>query len=91
VREEVSHLKKPTEIPAVEPMEQLAQFIVETDYEDLPPEVVEYIKKLFLDTLGITIGGSSQKAIPEIVGLVKSWGGAKQKGWAQPGSFSRIT
>lgn len=78
MREEVSHLKKPEEIPAVEPMEELAQFIVETDYEDLPPEVVEYIKKLFLDTLGITIGGSSQKVIPEIVGLVKSWGGAEQ-------------
>jgi len=77
VRGEVSHFKKPAEIPAIEPMEELAQFVVETDYEDLPPEVVEYIKKLFLDTLGITIGGSLQKAIPEIVSLVKSWGGAE--------------
>ncbi|MCK4788517.1 MAG: MmgE/PrpD family protein [Desulfobacteraceae bacterium] len=78
MREEVNHFRKPVEIPAIEPMEQLAQFIVETDYEDLPPGVVEYIKKLFLDTLGITIGGSLQEAIPEIVGLVKSWGGAEQ-------------
>lgn len=61
-----------------EPMEQFSEFILNTHYEDLPSEVVDHIKKLFLDTLGITIGGSSQKSIPEIVDLVKSWGGAQQ-------------
>ena len=78
MKEYVSNGKNPVEIPTKEPMEEYAQFIVQTDYEDLPPEVVEHIKKLFLDTLGITIGGSLQKAIPEIVSLVKSWGGVGQ-------------
>lgn len=78
MKEYFSHVKRPAEASSTEPMETWTQFIVETDYTYLPPEVVEHIKKLFLDTLGITIGGSLQKSIPEIVSLVKSWGGAEQ-------------
>jgi 2-methylcitrate dehydratase PrpD len=61
-----------------EPMEVMTSFIVNTQYDDLPSEVVDHTKKLILDTIGITIVGSSQEAIPEIVDLVKSWGGAEQ-------------
>ena len=61
-----------------EPMEAICPFVVNTKYEDLPPVVVDHVKKLILDTIGITIAGSSQEAIPQIVDLVKSWGGAKQ-------------
>ncbi|MBW2057155.1 MAG: MmgE/PrpD family protein [Deltaproteobacteria bacterium] len=78
MRKETGNPRKSVEIPPVEPMERLAEFIVETDYGHLPPEVVEHVKKLFLDTLGITIGGSLQEAISEIVSLVKGWGGARQ-------------
>lgn len=74
----VFQIKRPIKAPSKEPMEEYAQFIVDTDFNNLPPEVVEHIKKLFLDTLGITIGGSLQKPIPEIVKLVKSWGGTRQ-------------
>jgi 2-methylcitrate dehydratase PrpD len=59
-------------------MDAISFFLVNTKYEDLPPVVVDHVKKLFLDTIGITIAGSSQEAIPQIVDLVKSWGGTKQ-------------
>lgn len=61
-----------------EPMEALSSFIANAKYEELPPEVVDHVKKLVLDTIGITIAGSSQETIPQIVDLVKSWGGVKQ-------------
>ena len=63
---------------SAEPMERWAGFIVNTGYEDLPSEVVDHVKKLFLDTLGIMVGGSSQESIPEIVRLVRGWRGRKE-------------
>ena len=78
LKELLSYFKNPPDLPSTEPMAKYAQFILDTKYEDLPPEVVDYIKKIFLDTVGIIIGGSTQKAVPEIVNLVNSWGGAEQ-------------
>jgi len=54
---------------------RLADFIVNTRYEDLPQEAVELAKHSFLDTAGIALGGSLEKA-PRIVSrLIKQWGG----------------
>lgn len=78
MREIASKVKKPVDVPEVDPMQTWAEFVVEKGYEDIPSEVIDHIKKLFLDTLGITIGGSKQLTVPEIVNLVKSWGGAEQ-------------
>jgi 2-methylcitrate dehydratase PrpD len=39
--------------------EQLARFISETRYEDIPEDVIAIAKRLILDTLGNTIGGFS--------------------------------
>lgn len=56
----------------------LCRMVAETKYKDLPSNVVDFAKKLILDTLGITIGGSSQEAIPAVVDLVKDHGGKKE-------------
>jgi 2-methylcitrate dehydratase PrpD len=52
--------------------------VVDIKYEDLPSEVVDFAKKLILDTLGVTIAGSSQEAIPAVVELAKETGGKEE-------------
>jgi len=56
----------------------LCRMVVETKYEDLPSDVADFAKKFILDTLGITIAGSSQEAIPAVVDLVKDHGGKEE-------------
>lgn len=65
-------------IPAMEgedPLERLARFVVETRFEDIDSATIEFAKRLAIDTLGVTIGGSAQEAIPELVDYVRDMGG----------------
>jgi len=54
------------------------QFIVETQFEDLPKEVVDVAKKSILDTLGVGLGGSSAKEIKELYEIIAEWGGRNE-------------
>jgi 2-methylcitrate dehydratase PrpD len=45
----------------MQPTERLAAFVVETDFETLPAEVVTAAKRAILDTLGVTVAGSVEK------------------------------
>ena len=58
-----------------EPLTTLARFVVDTRFEDLTPEVVHFAKRLAIDTLSVTIGGSAQEAMPELVDYVHEMGG----------------
>lgn len=58
-----------------EPLSELARFVVETRFEDLAPDVVAFAKRLAIDTLAVTIGGSAQEAMPELVDYVQEMGG----------------
>ncbi len=58
-----------------DPMATLCRMVVNTKYEDLPPNVVDYAKRSILDTVGIIIGGSAMEGIPVIVDFVKDKGG----------------
>ncbi len=54
----------------------LAEHAVRTDYEDLPPNMVEVTKKNILDVIAVSIAGSSVGVgCREIVELVKEGGG----------------
>jgi len=61
-----------------DPMITLCRMVEETKFEDLPRDLIDFSKKLIMDVLGITIAGSSQEAIPEIIDLVKDHGGKKE-------------
>ncbi|KAJ5769082.1 hypothetical protein N7520_003641 [Penicillium odoratum] len=61
-----------------DPMHLLCQMVVETQYEDLPPEVIDHAKCTLLDGMAVTIGGSGMEGIPAIVELVKGKGGKPQ-------------
>lgn len=59
----------------------LVKHIVCTHYENLPTEVVEATKKQVLDTLGVTVAGSTcnvTNEMSELVDLVKEWGGREE-------------
>ncbi|MEB3103622.1 MmgE/PrpD family protein [Ferviditalea candida] len=57
---------------------QLANFIVSTNYENLPKDVVEFTKLCFLDWLGSAIGGESKAPIRIIREMVLESGGHPQ-------------
>jgi 2-methylcitrate dehydratase PrpD len=61
--------------PTDDPAWELLRFSLNHNYEDTPEEIVDYAKRLILDTLGLAIGGSAAETIPELVELVKGWGG----------------
>ena len=56
----------------------LARYLCNTRYEDIPSDVVEVTKKEILDSLATGLAGSSAVGIREIVEIVKDWGGKSE-------------
>lgn len=56
----------------------LCGYVVKTNYEELPPAVIEWAKKSIIDTLACIIAGSSDTGCKEIVDLVKDWAGKEE-------------
>ena len=63
----------------MKPTEDLANFIVETKYEDLPEDVIERVKNSLLDTLACGIAGFTLEShsLKPVLEIVKALGGAK--------------
>jgi len=62
-------------------IDRLTDYLTETDYTDLPGDVVEVTRKQVLDTLGVTVAGSTCDISGEIDGLVemvRDWGGKEE-------------
>jgi 2-methylcitrate dehydratase PrpD len=56
----------------------LARFAATIDAGTLDAGVIAAVKTNILDTLSCALAGSSAKAVPEVLGLVREWGGAPQ-------------
>jgi len=56
----------------------IVEHFIETDYNDLTPEVVLATKKSILDTLGCCLAGTVAAASPELVSQVLHWGGREE-------------
>ena len=56
----------------------LARFAATIDTAKLDAGVIKAVKTNILDTLSCALAGSSAKAIDEVAGLVKEWGGVPQ-------------
>ena len=61
-----------------DPMSTLCKMVVDTKYEDLPGDVINYAKHCILDIMAVTIGGSAMEGISTVVDLVKDKGGKPQ-------------
>ncbi len=59
-------------------MKVITKHILETKYENLPAEVVKIIKTLFIDTIAVTIAGSSADGSEKFVNLIEDWGGKQE-------------
>ena len=62
-------------------LDKITRYLVETDYESLPADVVEVTKKQILDTLAAMVGGSTcsiSGELEEMVDLIKGWGGKEE-------------
>ena len=56
----------------------LSRFAATIDTARLDAAVIKAVKTNILDTLSCALAGSSAKAIAEVSGLVRAWGGAAQ-------------
>lgn len=54
--------------------EQIARFIVGTDFDSIPAEAVRPAKDAVLDGLGVTLAGSTEPGSEIIAQYVKEWG-----------------
>ena len=55
--------------------EKLARFIVETNYQSIPPEAVHAARRAIIDTFGVMLAGSREPAGKIISSFVRSSGG----------------
>ena len=60
--------------------EQIARFVVETNYFSIPSEAIRLAKNAILDALGVTLAGSVEPAGKIIAEYVKELGGTPQSG-----------
>lgn len=58
-----------------DPMSELCKMVVETEYRDLPGDVVGFAKKCILDAVAVMIGGSAMEGIQVLADFVKERGG----------------
>ncbi len=58
--------------------EKIAEFIVETEYQDIPREAVEKAKRTALDCMGAALGGVAEPVSQAITGYVTKVGGPTQ-------------
>lgn len=56
----------------------VAKYVVNTNYSDIPAEVIEATKRDIYDSLSTAIAGSSAPGIAEILELCSDWGGTEQ-------------
>ena len=62
-------------------IDRLTRYLIETDYAALPEDVVEATRRQILDTLGVTVAGSTCSLSGEMNGLVemvRDWGGKEE-------------
>jgi 2-methylcitrate dehydratase PrpD len=59
-------------------IERLAANTLETRFEDLDQEIVENAKTRIIDTVGCLIGGANDPSNPELVSLIKDYGGKEE-------------
>ncbi len=58
--------------------QQLAEYIVQSTYEDLPENVINQAKRCFIDTIGVILAGVDSPTAKIFSGLVRDLGGKSQ-------------
>ncbi|MFH1491691.1 MAG: MmgE/PrpD family protein, partial [Pseudomonadota bacterium] len=58
--------------------EKLLDYILDTDFDQLPPELVEFVKNFILTNLGTAIAGAELEGCEALVDQIKGWGGKEE-------------
>jgi 2-methylcitrate dehydratase PrpD len=56
-------------------LDKMIDNILDTKYENIPPAAVNHAKDRLLDTIGCTICGANDTGNPELLDIVRDWGG----------------
>jgi 2-methylcitrate dehydratase PrpD len=72
---EVNNMSRFVQVGKEDPMSTLCRMVIETRYDDLPKNVIEYAKQCILEVMAVIVGGSSAEGVPEIVKFIKDKGG----------------
>lgn len=67
-----SRLNKP------ELVEQIASFVIDLNFEDLPTDVVEMASLFIMDTVAVGVAATTYQATDKALASVSSWGESKQ-------------
>lgn len=59
-------------------IERLLSFLLDTSFEDLPPEIILQAKRCMVDWIGVTLGGLHHSSISILIQTVKELGGRRQ-------------
>lgn len=59
-------------------IESISKSIVETEYDDIPKELVKIAKRGVTDTVGTLIAGSNAPGCHVLIGQIKEWGGKEE-------------
>ncbi|TFG25559.1 MAG: MmgE/PrpD family protein [Promethearchaeota archaeon] len=62
----------------MEATKTLSEFIISTDFEDLPKEVIEEAKLCFFDWLGVALAGANDPEIDSLFNVIELVGGNEQ-------------
>jgi 2-methylcitrate dehydratase PrpD len=57
---------------------ELAEYAVQTTYEDLPEDIIKQTKRCFVDWTGVTLAATDSPTAKILSTLVKEWGGQEQ-------------
>jgi 2-methylcitrate dehydratase PrpD len=62
----------------METEKRLAQYVIDTAYEDLPEKPISVVKDVTLTVLGTTLAGANAEGCRDLVRQVRQWGGRKE-------------
>jgi 2-methylcitrate dehydratase PrpD len=64
-----------SKIEPITHLDRLISNILETQFEDIPPAVINHAKNRLLDVIGCLVCGANDIGNAELLGIVRDWGG----------------
>ena len=57
--------------------QKLAEFVINTNSSDLPPEALDGARDALIDTIGCGLAGTPEEACRIVIGMLRAQGGAQ--------------
>jgi 2-methylcitrate dehydratase PrpD len=60
----------------MDPMDHIVTHLMQVQFKDLPPGVLEATKRSNLDTMGVIVAGSKEEGPNILIHQIREWGGS---------------